>query len=396
MDTLDEAGDGKDGDHPDSEWLAGNGAHIAIEDDQGNLPEFRNPGDPTGRRWIGSFSGAPGELERISYTHVVTASDVASDNGNPYVAVADFKNTVKREDNRRVSYRLDARMNGATMASSEKIYFANGTEVQTGDIDVGAAASGWAVDGVEVQDVNSGIFSASIAAGDTIGLRLFGLANDPGSQDKNLGVAMSNLRVVQLADGDTNGDTIVDAMDIQNILGAGGLQASGATWATGDNDQDGDVDSTDIQNILAQGAFPNDYVMAPGSDGDGTVDLLFDGAQGLSIDTDGATINGFILSSSTGVLAGSAADLSDVPGFFVTDTDEEISSQFGYAFNGVTDLGEVLAPGLSLDDLAADLTMTYTVEGQSGVFDATIVPEPMTMSLLAVGGLGVLIRRKRR
>jgi hypothetical protein len=197
--------------------------------------------------------------------------------------------------------------------------------------------------------------------------------------------------------GDVDLSGNVDSVDIQRILGANSFgTGDGFGWSDGDNDGDGDVDSTDIQNILAQGAFPNDYAMAPGSDGDGTVDLLFDGAQGLSIDTDGATINGFILSSSTGVLAGSAADLSDVPGFFVTDTDEEISSQFGYAFNGVTDLGEVLAPGLSLDDLAADLTMTYTVEGQSGVFDATIVPEPMTMSLLAVGGLGVLIRRKRR
>ncbi len=50
-------------------------------------------------------------------------------------------------------------------------------------------------------------------------------------------------------------------------------------------------------------------------------------------------------------------------------------------------------------DLLGDLSLTYTVEGASGIYQANVVvPEPATLVMLAGGSIGLLllsIRRRR-
>jgi hypothetical protein len=57
--------------------------------------------------------------------------------------------------------------------------------------------------------------------------------------------------------GDNDGDLVVDAFDIREILVAGkfGQGFTNAVWSEGDYDNDGDVDASDIQQILAHGQF---------------------------------------------------------------------------------------------------------------------------------------------
>ena len=49
-----------------------------------------------------------------------------------------------------------------------------------------------------------------------------------------------------------------------------------------------------------------------------------------------------------------------------------------------------------VDDAVGDVTLAYKVLGGDEQLMTITVPEPATMTLLAIGGLGALIRRKRR
>jgi hypothetical protein len=122
---------------------------------------------------------------------------------------------------------------------------------------------------------------------------------------------------------------------------------------------------------LAAGAGGALADMPPGARGDGIVDLHVGGGD-LILRTDGVVINGFILTSDAALLSG---DPYVVPaGLFLTDADHEIADQFDYVLGGLHDLGRVVASGVAFEKLQEDLTLTYTVQDQSGIYAATILP----------------------
>ncbi len=135
--------------------------------------------------------------------------------------------------------------------------------------------------------------------------------------------------------------------------------------------------------------------------------LVYDWSNGnVTIATDTPDlITAFSLNSSSGnFLVGNVTFPKD----FVTNADT--ATQISYAdldfagFGGTVSIGQILAAGIDPNDILGMITMEsakfYVAPDFTGVFDFEMevinyVPEPMTLSLVAVGGL-LAIRRKRR
>ena len=203
------------------------------------------------------------------------------------------------------------------------------------------------------------------------------------------------IGVFQAAPGDTDGNRKVEGQDILNILQAG-LFGDGVTteanWGNGDFNSDSKISGEDILALLGTGLFgdgtyPDSAAAAAGAG----VKLVVTG-NGLVIDTAGATVTGFVLSSEAGILTGESADNL---GLFQEDTDETISGAFAMSLKGEHGLGDVI--GETDADLAGDLSLAYTLAGQPGVFTASVVvPEPGTLMLLLGGLASLLIWRRRK
>ena len=121
----------------------------------------------------------------------------------------------------------------------------------------------------------------------------------------------------------------------------------------------------------AAGTGPASGAMLGGQRGDGVVDLCV-GGRDLIIRADGAEVNGFILTSDSGLLTGEA--YAGGLGVFVSDGEGLLADQFGYVLTGLHDLGRLPASQAPLPELGSDLTLSYTVQGEAGVFYGTIVP----------------------
>jgi len=202
-------------------------------------------------------------------------------------------------------------------------------------------------------------------------------------------------------DGDTNGDMILDTGDIFAILGAGSFLTPGEwDWTEGDFDGDTDVDTDDIFAILATGQWGDFTPYYPESgkasaskgEANAVVDLIVDPETGeVSVDTNGGEITGYKISSDSGALTGDEAATQ----FTLTEqTADQIADMLplGKAFAGVHELGSVL------DGDGSDLTLTYTLAGQAGVFQGNVkvVPEPGTLVMLLGTGLLALLAALRR
>jgi hypothetical protein len=77
----------------------------------------------------------------------------------------------------------------------------------------------------------------------------------------------------------------------------------------------------------------------------------------------------------------------------------DFDSSSSGSLNGPFDLGNIFPTGMNVADLQSFLTVAiYAAPGGGGSpeFDLVVVPEPGTMSLLAIAGLGMLLIRRRR
>jgi hypothetical protein len=228
------------------------------------------------------------------------------------------------------------------------------------------------------------------------------------------GPAHVDVAVRRAAPGDTFSsktdvplpDLEINADDIQRILGEARFNSgTPADWSQGDFNDDRLCTADDIQLILATGLFNRGLYAAGAANQDGAgrnsdppQATLRITPAGLLIDTQGTTVNGYLLRSAAGVFTG---DPAENLGLLQEDADRQISGQLYFSLSGTHLLGDVIGAEWRGSDLAHDLAMTYTIEGKAGIYAASIVaPEPGIVVMLAGAAVVVVmaarVRRRRQ
>jgi hypothetical protein len=203
--------------------------------------------------------------------------------------------------------------------------------------------------------------------------------------------------------GDTDFDGDVDTVDTtrmyQNFTGDG---ATDKYKSQGDTDADGDVDTADstttFQNFTG--------AQAPLGVGDPNVaDLIYDAATGeLTIDPDGTTnIISYVLQTteSPGFIEENHSAAGGLWNQFVDSTDSQIGATIGLfgevPITSPVNIGAVMPSGLSEAQFQAFLSShEWAIVGGGGPFDLVWVPEPSSVMLIVIGGLGLLLCDRRR
>ena len=257
------------------------------------------------------------------------------------------------------------------------------------------------------------------------------------------GIPLNQILIRPTLTGDLNGDGVVNTYDVTlfNSFGLFG-QSTNLGYQAGDLNGDGIVNAKDVAIFNSAGNFNNgSYLVATATKAAttltgrsaspasttlnpdlGTLAFSYDPATGdVKMNYHGFTGFAGKQTFNTTNRALSLIDiLSTNPAAFPLDStkltpaaltalgsetisgnsETNLTAVNGYLPDG-TDLGKILAPGLDPAQLAGALTLTFNYTGSrvltGGVAGliAAGVPEPTTLSLLGLGAMGLLSRRRR-
>ena len=255
------------------------------------------------------------------------------------------------------------------------------------------------------------------------------------------GIGLNQILVRPTLTGDLNGDGVVNSYDVTlfNSFGLFG-QNTNLGYQAGDLNGDGIVNAKDVTIFNSAGNFNNGQFLAVNAaktakastthagrstkpatarlePGHGSIAFSYDPATGdVKVNYNGFTgfagkptfnsttraLSYIDILSPGGAFAMDASKLTQAVNEALSsptitgDTEISLTAVNGYLPDG-TDLGRIFAPGLDPVQLFNALSITYNYTGSRQVLGDVVppVPEPTTLSLLGLGVIGLLARRRR-
>ncbi len=197
---------------------------------------------------------------------------------------------------------------------------------------------------------------------------------------------------------DSNLDRTVDINDFLNLAGNYGTTGT-AVFSDGDSDGNGDVDINDFLALAGDYDAGAGYLnegdagdeLAKAGPGAGELELEVDLTTGvITVIANNASVGAFQIDSASDGLSSGVGAAGALTFVLQSTTDKYAEGHLGnLTLDGEYELD------VTWDKVSQDLTFAYGAAGSTaGAGTVTYVPEPATMAILALGGVGLLRKRK--